>query len=48
MRQSVAGDEDVEDTEVRNCRALRERRIKGDFLMLSLRPGRESLGGGRK
>ena len=36
MRQSVAGDEDAEDAEVRNSRALRERRIKGDFLMLSL------------
>lgn len=34
MRQSEAEDEDVE---VRNCRALRERKIKGNFSKLSLR-----------
>lgn len=38
MKQSVEGDEDGEKAEVKNCRVLRERTVKGDLLVLSLVP----------
>lgn len=36
MGQSVVRDEDGEAAEVRSCRALRERRTKGNLLVQSL------------
>lgn len=43
MRQSVEGDKDEENIEVRNCKVLRERRNQGDLLVMCLVPGK--LGG---